>query len=50
MELILVDYYDNAQETQKAAIALLDSGIYRQSVYMSCLAIELYLKTKLMRS
>jgi HEPN domain-containing protein len=42
-----VDFYTNAQETEGAAIALLDAGIYRQSVYMSCLAVELYLKSKL---
>jgi len=42
-----VDYYDNAQETERAAVVLLDTGIYRQSVYMACLAIELYLKSKL---
>ena len=42
-----MDYYINAQETERAAIALFDVGIYRQSVYMSCLAVELFLKSKL---
>ena len=42
-----MDYYINAQETERAAIALLEAGIYRQSVFMSCLAVELFLKSKL---
>lgn len=42
-----MDYYENAQETERAAEALYDAEIYRQSVYMSCLAVELYLKSKL---
>jgi HEPN domain-containing protein len=42
-----VDYYTNAQETEMAAAALFEAKIYRQSIYMSCLALELYLKSKL---
>ena len=42
-----MDYYTNAQETEQAANVLLETGLYRQSVYMSCLATELYLKSKL---
>jgi len=42
-----VDYYTNALETEKAAVVLLDAELYRQSVYMSCLAVELFLKSKL---
>ena len=42
-----MDYYTNAQDTEQAATVLLDGGSYRQSVYMSFLAIELYLKSKL---
>jgi len=43
-----VDYYTNAQETEQAAVALLEAEIYRQSVFMSCLAAELFLKSKLL--
>jgi len=42
-----VDFYDNAWETEQAAIDLLGTGRYRQSVFLSCLATELYLKSKL---
>lgn len=42
-----MDYYANAQETEKAAIALNNAQIYRPAVYMSCLAVELYLKSRL---
>jgi len=42
-----VNFYNNAQETEQAAEALFDAGLYRQSVYMACLAVELYLKSKL---
>jgi len=42
-----VNFYDNAKETEQAANVLFDAGIYRQSVYMACLAVELYLKSKL---
>ena len=42
-----MDYYQNAQETERAACSLLDNGFFRQSTYMFCLAVELYLKSKL---
>ena len=42
-----MNYYTNAQETEQAAIALLNVKLYRQSIYMSCLAVELYLKSRL---
>ena len=42
-----MNLYLNAQETESAAKALLDMGHYRQSIYLFCMAIELYLKSKL---
>ena len=42
-----MDLYQNAQETEQAAIALLNTGFYRQAIYFACLATELYLKSKL---
>lgn len=42
-----MDLYRNAQETEAAALTLLNAGHYRQCVYFSCLAVELYLKSKL---
>ena len=42
-----MDLYLNAQETESAAKVLLDTGHYRQSIYLFCMSIELYLKSKL---
>jgi len=42
-----VDLYDNACQTERAAINLLSTGDYRHSVFTSCLTTELYLKSKL---
>ena len=42
-----MDFYDNAIEVHQAADVLCKSGQYRMSVSTSCLAIELYLKSKL---
>ncbi|MCL2015983.1 MAG: HEPN domain-containing protein [Defluviitaleaceae bacterium] len=42
-----MDFYDNAWETEQTAIDLANIGRYRYSVYLSCLASELYLKSKL---
>jgi len=42
-----VDLYENACQTERAAINLLSTGDYRHSVFISCLATELYLKSKL---
>ncbi len=42
-----MDFYQNAVETENAARVLFDAGMYRQSIYMYCLAIELYLKSRL---
>ena len=42
-----MNHYDNAQEQEQAALCLIKAGFYRQSVYLSCMAIELYLKSKL---
>ena len=42
-----MNYYDNAEEVHKAAEILCDNGQYRISVYNSCLAMELYLKSRL---
>ena len=39
--------YDNAVEIHEVAEILCKSGKYRISIYNSCLAIELYLKSKL---
>ena len=39
--------YDNAAEVHQAAKILYDNNQYRMSVSNSCLAIELYLKSKL---
>lgn len=42
-----MDFYDNAMEVHQAAEVLCKSGQYRMSVATSCLAMELYLKSKL---
>ena len=42
-----MDYCTNAQETETAAMWLLEGGHYRQAIYMFCLSVELYLKSKL---
>jgi len=42
-----VNFYDNALEVHKAAKVLYDNEQYRMSVSNACLAIELYLKSKL---
>jgi len=39
-------YYDDAQEWHGTAIDLMSCGRHRASVYMSCLAVECYLKAK----
>ena len=39
-------YYEDAQEWQGTAIDLVACGRYRGSVYMSCLAVECFLKSK----
>jgi len=41
-----MDYYSNAVSWHTAAINSTTSGDYQQAVYSSCLAIELYLKSK----
>jgi HEPN domain-containing protein len=42
-----VNFYDNAAEVHKAAEVLYNNAQYRMSVSNSCLAMELYLKSKL---
>ena len=42
-----MDLYDNAWDNEQTAIDLLEIKRYRQSVFFSCLATELYLKSKL---
>lgn len=42
-----MDFYENATDVHEAAEILYKNGKYRMSVYNSCLAIELYLKSKL---
>ena len=42
-----MNFYDNAVEVHEVAEALCKIGKYRISVYNSCLAMELYLKSKL---
>ena len=42
-----MNYYDNAIDVHESAVILYKNGKYRMSVYNSCLAIELYLKSKL---
>ena len=39
-------YYDDAVEWEGTAIDMENCGRYRASVYMSCLAVECYLKSK----
>jgi HEPN domain-containing protein len=39
-------YYEDAIEWHGTAVDLKSSGRYRASVYMSCLAVECYLKAK----
>ena len=42
-----MNFYANAQETEQSAINLYVTGQYRHSVFLACLATELYLKSKL---
>jgi len=42
-----VNFYDNAVEVHRAATILYDNEQYRMSVFDSCLAMELYLKSRL---
>ena len=42
-----MNFYDNATEVHKAAEVLYNNEQYRMSVSNSCLAMELYLKSKL---
>jgi len=42
-----VNFYDNATEVHKAAEVLYENEQYRMSISNSCLAMELYLKSKL---
>ena len=42
-----MNFYDNATEVHRAAEILWNNNQYRMSVSNSCLAIELYLKSKL---
>ena len=42
-----MNFYDNAMEVQLAAESLCENGHYRMSVCNSCLAIELFLKSRL---
>jgi len=42
-----VNYYDNAVEAHEVAELLYKSNKYRFSMYKSCLAMELYLKSRL---
>ena len=42
-----MDFYENAVDVHEAAEILNKNGKHRMSVYNSCLAIELYLKSRL---
>lgn len=42
-----MDYYDNAVNWYNSAKFLITGGFYQQSVSQSCLAVELFLKSKL---
>ena len=42
-----MNFYDNAVEVHQAAKVLCENGQYRMSVSNACLAMELYLKSKL---
>ena len=42
-----MNFYDNAVEVQSAANSLYENGHYRMSIGNSCLAIELFLKSRL---
>jgi HEPN domain-containing protein len=42
-----VNLYDNAEETYEVAKLLFKSGMYRVSIANACLAIELYLKSRM---
>ena len=42
-----MDYYTNAQGYENAANKLVEIGCYQQSIHLSCIAVELYLKSKL---
>jgi len=41
-----VDYYNLYERNAKTAQILLDNGMYPESVYHSCLAVEMILKSK----
>ena len=42
-----MDFYDNAADVHETADILYDHKKYRMSVYNTCLAVELYLKSRL---
>ena len=42
-----MDFYDNAVDVHEAADILYNNGKYRMAVFNACLAIELYLKSRL---
>jgi len=42
-----VDFYENAHRNEQAAIGLFGLGHYQQCISLACLAVELYLKSKL---
>ena len=42
-----MDCYTNAWGYEQAAVDLLSTGRYQQSIFLCCLAVELYLKSKL---
>jgi len=42
-----VDFYENAHRNEQAAITLFNAGHYQQCISLACLAVELYLKSKL---
>ena len=42
-----MNYYDNAVDVHESADGLLGLNKFRMSIYCSCLAVELYLKSKL---
>jgi HEPN domain-containing protein len=42
-----MDFYLNAVETEASALALFNAKKYRHAIYLYCLAIELYLKSRL---
>ena len=42
-----MDYYDNAVDVHETAEILYNNGKYRMSIFNVCLAVELYLKSRL---